>query len=520
MPVTQSWTLQNKEFFFDPVWHTYKLNGRIIPSVTKIIRTVTAQGLSHIPPKNLQKAADRGTAIHKEIETGVISSIEANWIEKQINRNNCVFEKMFYCEYDNFTFAGTADIIGIDTVYDIKTQNEPDVFMWMLQLNLYNLFFKKEYLKILHTPKSGNYKVFDIPHLTENQIKQIIFAYQNNQTIGDDFMKDLKVIEDVRDVEPIKLELEIYKQNIGELTTNAEKLKEQVEKQLQLYKAENYSPDTIDNAKKDKAELNKAAKMLNDKRIEIERQFMKPIDDFKNTINETVALIKTASGEIDLIVKAVENKEKEAKKAIIVEYFNSLNFELIGIDKIFNDKWLNKTAKIEDTKKEILEKIEKIKSDLNVLERIGETEARDFYLSTLNLDTALAKADEIKANREHLAKLEAEKAKVEEKKESDYEELSRLCSGDIANVNEVEACKIYNELNGDMEATLNELVRLNEEREKPQVVEKEDTASETITSTASEKIYTVDFTAMGTEAQLKELQSFMDKIDIKYQFKK
>ena len=132
----------------------------------------------------------------------------------------------------------------------------------------------------------------------------------------------------------------------------------------------------------------------------------------------------------------------------------------------------------------------------------------------------MAKADEIKANRERLAKLAAEKAKVEEKKESDYEELSRLCSGDIANVNEVEACKIYNELNRDMEATLNELVRLNEEREKPQVVEKEDTTSETIAATASERIYTVDFTAMGTEAKLKELQSLMDKIDIKYQFKK
>lgn len=294
-------------------------------------------------------------------------------------------------------------------------------------------------------------------------------------------MKDLKVIEDVREVEPIKLELEIYKQNIGELTTNAEKLKAQVEKQLQFYKAENYSPDTIDNAKKDKAELNKAAKMLNDKRIEIERQFMKPIDDFKNTINETVALIKTASGEIDLIVKAVENKEKEAKKAIIVEYFNSLNFELIGIDKIFNDKWLNKTAKIEDTKKEIFEKIEKIKSDLNVLERIGETEARDFYLSTLNLDAALAKADEIKANRERLAKLEAEKAKAETEQK------------DVEVINE-----------------MSEPV--------PEV--KEDTTSEPIAATASERIYTVDFTAMGTEAQLKELQSFMDKIDIKYQFKK
>lgn len=481
MSVTQSWTLQDKDFFFNPVWHTYKLNGHIIPSVTKIIRTVTAQDLSHIPPDVLKRAADRGTAIHKEIETGVISSIEANWIEKQINRNNCVFEKMFYCEYDNFTFAGTADIIGIDTVYDIKTQNEPNIFMWTLQLNLYNLFFKKEYLKVLHAPKSGNYKIFDIPHLTENQIKQIIFAYQNNQTIGDDFMKDLKVIEDVREVEPIKLELEIYKQNIGELTTNAKELKTLVEKQLANYTVDNYNEENIDNAKKDKAKLNKAVKALNDKHIEIEKSFMKPIEEFKVTVNETVGLIKECSAKIDAVVKEVEAKAKADKKAVITEYFYSLGFELVDVEKIFNEKWLNKTFKLEDAQKEIIEKIEKIKSDLNVLERIGETEAKNFYLSTLNLDAALAKADEIKANRERLAKLEAEKAKAETEQK------------DVEVINEMS---------------------------KPVPEVKEDTESNPITPTASERIYTVDFTAIGTETQLKELQSFMDKIDIKYQFKK
>ena len=37
-------------FTFDERFHVYRLNGEIIPSVTKIICTVAGKDLSHIPP--------------------------------------------------------------------------------------------------------------------------------------------------------------------------------------------------------------------------------------------------------------------------------------------------------------------------------------------------------------------------------------------------------------------------------------------------------------------------------------
>lgn len=42
-----------------------------------------------------------------------------------------------------------------------------------------------------------------------------------------------------------------------------------------------YNDENIDQAKKDKAALNKAAKALNAKRLEIEKEFMKPFREFK-----------------------------------------------------------------------------------------------------------------------------------------------------------------------------------------------------------------------------------------------
>lgn len=46
-------------------WHTYRLNGKIIPSVTRLLDDGT---YINIDPKILESAQMRGTLIHKEIE--------------------------------------------------------------------------------------------------------------------------------------------------------------------------------------------------------------------------------------------------------------------------------------------------------------------------------------------------------------------------------------------------------------------------------------------------------------------
>lgn len=482
MQKVQSLTTQ-QEFSFNPEKHQYTLNGLVIPSVTQIIRCVLPNNLVNIPPHILQEAAQRGTEIHSEIETGFIQSIEANWIEKNIDRKNCDFEKMFYCELAGLIFAGTADIVGGNILYDIKTQSTPDLLSWTLQLNLYNVFFQKEKLQVLHTPKSGNYKTFDIPVLPIEKLNEVIFAYTNNQLLRSDFMEEKKAISTVQ---PIKLELVVTKQNIGELTTNAIELKALVKKQLEYYTLDNYNSGNISIAKKDKAELNRAAKMLNDKRIEIERAFMNPIEEFKLTVNDTVKLIKECSAKIDGIVKGVEQEEKQNKKALLQEYFFTLNFNLVDFEKIFNEKWLNKTAKIEEIKKEINDRIEKIKSDLTVLDHIGEAEAKNFYLSVLDLDAALNKANEIKANRERLLKIEAEKqAPINITPQETSTPLVEEDAQEVIDISNLTAKQ-------ETEAPSNE-------------PEKQD-------------MYCVTFKATGTKEQLEKLQHFMNSEKIEYQF--
>lgn len=478
-------------FTFDERFHVYRLNGEIIPSVTKIICTVAGKDLSHIPPEILKKAAERGTAIHKEIETGVVQSVEAKWIEQNIVRASCKFEQQFYHTIDDFTYAGTADIVASDTLFDIKTQKEADVLSWALQLNLYNLFFKKKCLKVLHTPNTGNFSVVDIPFLSMEQIQEAISTYLQGAQLREDFMNSKEGKKELVEVPPLELTLKVVEQNIGTLNTNAEQLLELVKKRLAYYSIDRYSVDNIDAAKKDKAELNNAAKLLNAERIRIEKEFMKPIETFKTTVSETVNLINECSAKIDGIVKEVEQKEKDNKKAIIIEYFESLHFSLVDFDMLFNPKWLNKTTKLKDIQDEIQGRIEKIQADLSVLDRIGEAEAKQYYLSTLNLDAALAKADEIKANRERLAALEKAQAAQKEQALSEREQINSGAGGEEVPHADGFWC--------------------------PPSPSFSDSAQTETPQEREEKLQ-VTFTVIGTAEQLVDLETYMKNIQLRYAF--
>lgn len=479
-------------FIFDEQFHVYRLNGEIIPSVTKIIRTIAGKDLSHIPPEILKKAAARGTAIHKEIETGVLQSMEAKWIEQNIVRASCQFEQQFYQTVDDFTYAGTADIVASDTLFDIKTQKEADILSWALQLNLYNLFFKKKLLKVLHTPNTGNFTVVDIPFLSMSQIQEVISVYVQGIRLREDFMNMQEDKKEVVEMPPLELNLEVVEQNIGTLNTNAAQLLERVKERLAFYSIDRYSDENIAAAKKDKAELNNAAKLLDAERIRIEKEFMKPIETFKATVSETVNLIKECSARIDVVVKDVEQKEKDDKKAIIIEYFESLHFSLIDFDRLFNPKWLNKTTKLKDIQDEIQGRIEKIQADLSVLERIGEAEAKQYYLSTLNLDAALAKADEIKANRERLAALEKAQAAQKEQALSEKEQID----SDAGSEENPHADGFWC----------------------PPSPSFSDSAQTETTPQEKEEKLQVTFMVIGTADQLVALQTYMENAQLRYTF--
>lgn len=223
------------------------------------------------------------------------------------------------------------------------------------------------------------------------------------------------------------LELTIEKQVPGELITNALKIKEFVEERIKDYTPEKYYDDP-EAAKKDRAILNGASKELNNRRLSLEREFMRPFDEFKSIIKDTTNAIDRAAAKLDEVVKAVEETQRNEKRRDIEAIFEKKGFELVPLEKIFDPKWLNKGTKIKDIEKELDGKIAKIYSDIKVIEALPSdvVEVKAQYLDTLDIGSALETAQRLKANRERLAEEERTRADREHfaKIETQKEELS------------------------------------------------------------------------------------------------
>lgn len=61
------------ELTFDEEWHTYRVNGKIVPSVTRLLDDGS---YANVDQEILKKACERGILIHKEIETYLKSNIK------------------------------------------------------------------------------------------------------------------------------------------------------------------------------------------------------------------------------------------------------------------------------------------------------------------------------------------------------------------------------------------------------------------------------------------------------------
>jgi hypothetical protein len=223
------------------------------------------------------------------------------------------------------------------------------------------------------------------------------------------------------------LELIISDKTLGSLTTNAKDIKALVEQSLPNYDIKNYSEDNVETAKKDKAMLNNASKVLNAKRIEIEKEFMKPFVEFKDVIAETVKLISECSSKIDVVVKESDHKEKETKRCRIVDLFDKLNFTLVPLEKFFDEKWLNKTVKEKTIETEMNAKISEIKDGLSTLEAIGEDveTLKAMYLDNLNINETIKYSNTLKLNREKLQS-KAVEAPAESVKETPVEAVANI----------------------------------------------------------------------------------------------
>ena len=219
----------------------------------------------------------------------------------------------------------------------------------------------------------------------------------------------------------LKNELEVKIEGVQKITDNMSEVKEYALKTKKYYETLVFNDEQIKEAKEERADINKKAKKVADYRKEIVSEFNKPLDEFVNTAKEVESLLKEASNSIDVQVKKYEEEEKLKKKSECEELFNQLIVdlsELITFEKVFDNKWLNKTTKISEVEQDIKNVIEKVNMGLQAIKELNsefETELINTFLQDYDLSKAIMKNTQLKAQKEKLAKTEV--AKEETKQE-------------------------------------------------------------------------------------------------------
>jgi hypothetical protein len=186
-------------------------------------------------------------------------------------------------------------------------------------------------------------------------------------------------------------------------TWNFEELKEELSKALSVYKTTVYTDDTIKMAKDDKAKLNKAKKIVEDRRKAYKEKCMKPYKALEPQIKEIVEMIEEQRTEIDGVVKDYTERQKAEKEETVRQYYNKKSFVLGELadtlyEKILDTKWLNASASKKKVQEEIQIAIQNASNDINTIKEMGspfESSLLGEYVNTLSIDEVKKKNEEL-----------------------------------------------------------------------------------------------------------------------------
>lgn len=177
---------------------------------------------------------------------------------------------------------------------------------------------------------------------------------------------------------------------------NFDEIKSKLEETINnSYTLAEINEDTYSIAKTMKADLNKLAKSLDDKRKKCQKEYMTPFNEGKAQYDILIKIITEASDKLKSGIDSIDSREKEEKKRPLVEYFNIINHFPVRYEQIEDSKWYNKSTKIDSAKADIDSKLKAIEKDIQlVLATIKEKDTQAFvlwrYYNTLDLDTSIS----------------------------------------------------------------------------------------------------------------------------------
>lgn len=269
---------------------------------------------------------------------------------------------------------------------------------------------------------------------------------------------------------------------IKEIRWNNEELKAEISEKMQEYKSLVFTAETIQDAKKDRAKLNKLRNAFEDERKKVKNRCMKPYEKFERQVEELTALIDEPIQLIDSQIKEVEENRKAQKRKEIEELFSGIGFQtFVTLEKIWDEKWLNVSVPMSRIEEQMKTRMYQIGNDVMTIKNLPEFsfEALEVYKKSLDLTMAIQ---------------EGQRLSEIQKRKAAYEEEQRRKAAE-------EAAKLQRASSPKKSA----VVKKKQDMKKPEEM-------------AEPKIMKLDFRVWGTEEQLMGLRKYL--IDNKIKFGK
>lgn len=154
----ESWMINGMTLEYDEDGHLYVCDGMIVPSVTQILERYYGSKYDRVDERTLQRAAERGTRVHKAIEEfckfGVVDGSE------EVRNFKFLLYKYGFRVFESETpiiihkdgepiAAGRLDLVldagDATAIADIKTMATLDRERLAAQLNLYRVGYIQSY---------------------------------------------------------------------------------------------------------------------------------------------------------------------------------------------------------------------------------------------------------------------------------------------------------------------------------------------------------------------------------------
>lgn len=253
---------------------------------------------------------------------------------------------------------------------------------------------------------------------------------------------EAEVVNEVAVTQPAKMEFRLINPTedgfLRVIKWNKEELEAAVRQKMASYENVVYTEDSMQQAKKDRAELNGLIKDIEDRRKIVKKIINEPYNVFEAELKEILALIQEPVGIIDRQVKAFEDQQKEEKKKSIQKSYDEVIgdlAEVLPFERVFDIRYLNQTYKLATAQVEVKEKVEKVRTDLETIDSLEskyKLNAKDVYIKTLDLSKALAEnkrlsdlEEKLEAEKRRKAEEEAERKRLAEERRKAEEERAK-----------------------------------------------------------------------------------------------